>query len=84
MRLVVAKYVPDESHSLDCHLCEQGDKASMYTSLVFYDEVLGTSMTLCPEHLDDVVSVALKRHRDGLKENDPFWYLEADGDPWQE
>lgn len=84
MRLVVAKYEPDEHHSLDCILCDEEDQGTNLTVTLFHDEVNGTSLVLCPEHLNDMVVEALKRHRDGLKENDPFWYLTPDKDPWEE
>ncbi len=84
MRLVVAKYEKDENHSLDCILCDEKDAEQAYTSLVFYDELEGTSFCVCPEHLNDMVIAALKRHHKGLSENNSFWYLDEDKDPWED
>lgn len=84
MRLVVAKYEADEHGSLDCILCDESEVDQQFTSLVFYDGDRGTSLTVCAEHLDDLVSAALRRHKRGLSEGDPFWYLEPDKDPWED
>lgn len=84
MRLVVAKYEADENHSLDCILCDEKDVEQQYTSLIFYDEVEGTSLVVCPEHLNEMVIAALKRHYKGVSEDNPFWYLDEDKAPWED
>lgn len=84
MRLVVCQYERDEEGSLDCILCDEGDVEHQFTSIVFYDELIGTNICVCPEHLNDMVVAALKRHKNGLKENNPFWYLDPEKDPWEE
>jgi hypothetical protein len=84
MRMVIVRHETDEHQSLDCILCEEDTASREFTVSVFHDEETGGSFVLCPEHLNDVVEIALKRHRDGLKEGDPFWYLTPDKDPWED
>lgn len=84
MRLVVAKYEADEQHSLDCILCDEDEVEQQFTSLIFYDQERTTSLVLCPEHLDDLVTAALRRHKRGISEGNPFWYLDVDKDPWED
>jgi hypothetical protein len=83
MRLVVSNYQRDEQNSLDCQFCEEEDQDEHVTVLTFYSEESGQVLVVCPEHLDEMVSVALERHRDGLSRNEPYWYLDADEDPWE-
>lgn len=84
MRLVVAKYEADSEGSLDCILCDELEVDQQFISLIFYDPDRGSNFVLCPEHLDEVVTAALKRHKKGLTEGNPFWYLDEDEDPWKE
>lgn len=83
MRLVVSTYEADEQHSLDCALCPD-DQQQHFTVTTWYDEVTHNTITVCPEHLDMMVTCALERHKSAMsgKDPDPFWYLEEDPDPW--
>lgn len=84
MRIVVSDYVQDEQRSLDCHFCEEEDQPDVLTTLSFYDNDSGNVLNVCPEHLDQMVVVALERHKAAMENKDPFWYLSADPDPWAE
>lgn len=84
MRLVVQEYVQDEHRSLDCQLCDDEDQAVNLATLTFYDELSGSTIVVCPEHLNDMVTVALERHRKGLEKGDALWYLTPDKDPWED
>lgn len=84
MRLVVSKYQRDEQSSLDCLFCLEEHQDSHFTVLTFYAEESGQVLVVCPEHLDEMVSAALERHREGLSRNEPFWYLDEDEDPWED
>lgn len=83
MQLVVSKYEPDKHGSLDCVFCSE-DAQRHFTVVSFYDSDTGNTVTVCPEHMDDMVSAALERHKQAMsgREPDPFWYLEEDEDPW--
>lgn len=84
MRLVVSKYQRDEQSSLDCLFCLEEHQDSHWTVLTFYAEESGQVLVVCPEHLDEMVSAALERHKAGLAVNEPFWYLDEDEDPWED
>ena len=84
MRLVVVEYENDKHGSMDCAFCEEDKQNENNTRAVFYEESQGGVMNVCPEHLDSMVSAALERHGKAMKEGDPFWYLEADDDPWED
>ena len=84
MRLVVSKYQRDEQESLDCFFCDEIDNDSHLTVLTFYAEETGNSLVVCPEHLDEMVTQAMKRHMEGLARKEPFWYLDEDDDPWED
>jgi phage/plasmid primase-like uncharacterized protein len=84
VRLTVVKHTPDEAHSLDCILCDENANTNHFTVCVFDDKESGSSFCLCPEHLDGLVTAAFKRHLEGLKDGDAWWYLTEDKDPWRE
>ena len=84
VRLTVVKYTPDEAHSLDCILCDPDNNSNHFTVCVFDDKETGSSFTLCPDHMDGLVTTCFKRHLDGLKDDDAWWYLQEDKDPWKE
>jgi hypothetical protein len=84
MRLVVSNYVLDEQRSLDCHFCDDEDQADNLVTITFFDETTEVIMNVCPEHLDQMVVTALERHKAAMANNDPFWYLTEDVDPWEE
>jgi hypothetical protein len=84
MRLVVCKYSSDEQSSLDCLFCIESEQTTHDTVLTFYAEESGQVLVVCPEHLDEMVTSALSRHQEGMAENDPFWYMTEDKDPWDD
>jgi len=84
MRLVVSKFERDEQSSLDCLFCLEEHQDSHFTVMTFYAEESGQVLVVCPEHMDQMVSIALKRHMEGMAAANPFWYLDEDEDPWED
>ena len=83
VQLYVAKWVADEQHSLDCMLCDETEAASAWTVVMFHDSENGTAISLCPEHMDQVVTAALARHKEAVSKKEHHWYLNEDADPWE-
>lgn len=83
MRLWIQEYQKDEHGTTDCAVCDDDDQDRNLTTICFWDEKTGRAVTLCPEHLDQIVVTALKRHKKGLEEHNAFWYLDCDKVQWE-
>lgn len=81
MRLSVVEHEADPA-GLECMFCDDEESRSNYTVVLL--EERGVICSLCPEHLDRLVTSALERHKKGIREGDPFWYLTPEVDPWAE